>query len=108
MAHPRALQIVATVLNLRQSHPRASASDVLDFATRGQNLQGLDFGQHACPPDPFALIVADAMADAMAPGEWSAMTGPRADPALASALLEIWRTEVWPRFIARSPASGTD
>lgn len=95
------MAIVSAALALRSSHPAAPALDVLDLVMRGRRAVPADFGVDGLPPGPFALLVADALDTAMTAGEWRAWTAPDADPRLRAGLLEIWRAEVWPRFVAR-------
>lgn len=93
--------IVSTALALRRSHPVAPPLDVLDLVMQGRCAVPADFGADGLPPAPFALLVADALDSAMTPEEWRVWTAHDADPRLRAGLLEIWRAEVWPRFVSR-------
>lgn len=98
---PRVRAIVSTALALRCSHAGAPALDVLDLVMQGRHQVAADFDSDGLPPAPFALLVAEALDSAMTPGEWRAWTSDDADPRLRAGLLEIWRAEVWPRFVER-------
>jgi|SRR5512138_2802271 hypothetical protein len=93
--------IVSESLALRVSHGHASAADVLDLVMQGRQFRLIDFGEHMLPPSPFALLVAEAVGDAMSPAEWEAFTGPNADANLRSALQLQFALNVWPKFLLR-------
>ena len=57
------------------------ASDVLDLVMQGGQVFTVE------PPAPFALIVAEAFDRGMPASDWTAWTGPAANPALRAALL---------------------
>jgi hypothetical protein len=101
MPDPIALAIVSESLALRASHDHAPAADVLDLVMRGRQFRLIDFGEHMLPPAPFALLVAEAVGDAMSAAEWEAFTGPRADANLRSTLQLQFALNVWPRFLQR-------
>jgi hypothetical protein len=46
-------------------------------------------------------MVAEAFDRGMSVDDWALMTGSRADPQLRTALLGIYASEVWPRFVQR-------
>jgi len=58
------------------------------------------------PWTPFGRLIAEAFDRGMTPEEWVSLTRPTADPMLVSALLEVWGTQVMPRFMARFGAAG--
>lgn len=93
--------IVQAALALRGSHPHAPPREVLDLVMRGTEDRLLDFGAHMVPPEPFAVLVAQAMGDPMTPDEWLAFTGPEADARLRSALRLQFTLNVWPLFLER-------
>ncbi|MCW5631864.1 MAG: hypothetical protein KIT17_00875 [Rubrivivax sp.] len=101
MADPTARAIVSRCLSLRLSHPRAPAIDTLDLVMLGHHGQRLDFGADAIPPATFALVVAEALDRGMIVQDWRALTGPQADPAIRAGLQQLWRDEVWPKFVSR-------
>jgi hypothetical protein len=101
MPDPIALAIISESLALRESHGHASAGDVLDLVMQGRQFRLIDFGEHMLPPAPFALLVAEAVGDAMSPAEWEAFTGPRADANLRSTLQLQFALNVWPKFLLR-------
>ena len=101
MSDPIALAIVNESLALRTSHGHASAADVLDLVMQGRQFRLIDFGEHMLPPAPFALLVAEAVGDAMSPAEWEAFTGPKADASLRSTLQLQFALNVWPKFLQR-------
>lgn len=96
-----ALAIVHEALALRASHPHAPPRDVLDLVMRGRRGRLIDFGDHMVPPDGFAILVAEAMGDPMAPADWAAFTGPEADPRLRAAMRLQFALNVWPLFLQR-------
>lgn len=78
------------------------ASDVLDLVMQGGQVFTVE------PPAPFALIVAEAFDRGMPASDWTAWTGPAANPALRAALLQVWRANVWPRWRATPGAAAAD
>lgn len=101
MSDPVALAIVNESLALRASHGHASSADVLDLVMQGRQFRLLDFGEHMLPPAPFALLVAEAVGDAMSAAEWEAFTGPNADANLRATLQLQFALNVWPKFLQR-------
>ena len=101
MPDPIAPAIINESLALRTSHDHASAGDVLDLVMQGRQFRLIDFGEHMLPPAPFALLVAEAVGDAMSPAEWEAFTGPSADANLRSTLQLQFALNVWPKFLLR-------
>ncbi|MFO1216831.1 MAG: hypothetical protein U1E89_00450 [Burkholderiaceae bacterium] len=101
MPDPVATAIVHEALALRVSHAHAPALDVLDLVMRGRHGRLLDFGTHMVPPDAFAILVAEAMADPIPPADWAAFTGPDADPRLRAAMRLQFALNVWPLFLER-------
>lgn len=59
-----------------------------------------DFGPAIEAGAPFALLVAEAFDKGMAPDDWLLVSNPATDPAVVAALVNVWRTEVLPRFAA--------
>jgi hypothetical protein len=93
---------VDAALALSRSHPHAPAIDVLNVALQGVDRQTLDFGPDGLPPAPFAMLVVVAHDNTVLTlEEWGWLANPKIDPKLATALLEIWRNTVWPRFMAQ-------
>lgn len=86
----------ASALTLRASHPLAPALDVLDVVFKGRLLPLMPL-----PPEPFALLVAEAFDQGMHCDDWASLMRPDGDPRVHAALLAIWRDEVWPLFVAR-------
>jgi hypothetical protein len=101
MQFQMAEQIVQAALALRRSHAHAPPQEVLDLVMQGSAGHLLDFGTHMVPPDPFAVLVAQAMGDPMTPDEWLAHTGPEADARVRSALRLQFALNVWPLFLER-------
>lgn len=101
MSDPIALAIVNEALALRASHGHAPAADVFDLVMRGRQFRLIDFGEHMLPPSSFALLVAEAVGDAMSAAEWEAFTGPNADANLRSTLQLQFALNVWPKFLQR-------
>jgi hypothetical protein len=91
----------AAALALRASHPNAPALDVLDVVFAGGPLPPMPL-----PPEPFALLVAEAFDLGMHHHDWAVLMRPEGDPRVHVALLAIWRDEVWPLFVARYGAAG--
>jgi len=90
----------AETLTLRRSRADAPALDVLDLVMKDRR-QLPDFGDLALPPAPFALTVAEAFDRGMSVDDWALMTGSLAEPTLRTAVLGIFASEVWPRFVQR-------
>jgi hypothetical protein len=72
MPDPCAKQIVDTALALRQTHPGATALEILDLTMKGHERSDPDFsvvGQpwddDSQPPSPFAELLRAALAPAM-------------------------------------------
>ncbi|MBL8319938.1 MAG: hypothetical protein JNJ42_16130 [Burkholderiaceae bacterium] len=101
MQDPVATAIVCESLALSVSHAHAPAVDVLDLVMRGRHDRLLDFGLHMVPPDPFAILVAQAMGDPMPAEDWEAFTGPEADPRLRAAMRLQFALNLWPLFLQR-------
>jgi hypothetical protein len=85
---------------LRRSHPHVTARQLLDLVLDQRTGAVADFGAAIAPGHPFALLVAEAFDRGMSPDEWAAWTSPGADPLLVTALLQVWHSEVLPRFAA--------
>ena len=100
MSAAEARKIATEAVTLRKSHAHAPALDVLDLVMKGHH-ELPDFGDLALPPRPFALMVAEAFDRGMSVDDWALMTGSRADPQLRTALLGIFASDVWPRFVQR-------
>ena len=100
MPDPVAIAIVNECLALRQSHPSVPASDVLDLVMQGRHHRHYDFGSAMFPPDPFALVVAEAV-DFMPANDWAALTGASVTPDQRAAMQVMWALEVWPKFMKR-------
>ncbi len=93
---------IDAALALSRSHPQAPAVEVLNMALQGLDRQALDFGHDGLPSRPFAMLVAVAHDNTVLTlEEWGWLANPKIDPKLATALLEIWRDKVWPRFMAQ-------
>jgi hypothetical protein len=101
MQDPASTGIVSQLLALRASHSRAPARDVFDLVMQGRVGQVLVFGAELEPSAPVGQLLAEAFDECMSPAEWSAFTGPGAQPALRAGCLQIWQTYVLPRFEAR-------
>lgn len=99
----RAAQIASSAVSLRRSHPHAPALDVLDLVFKGQDPDTLDFSAEELtrPRTEFGQLIAAALDRGMTPDEWMMFTGPRAEPELVSASLQVWKTYVLPLFAAR-------
>jgi len=92
---------VDAAVALHLSHPHAPTADVLELALQGVDRRTLVFGQEAEPPSAFGMMVAEVHDNTgLTLEEWGWLANPRIDPKLATALLEIWRDKVWPRFLA--------
>ena len=96
-----ATQLIEEALALRRSHPHAPAADVLDLVMKGRTPWLEDFLDHMVPPSPFALLVAEAVDDCMCAADWLGMTGPKSEPAIRDALVQLYREAVWPKFVKR-------
>ena len=93
---------VDAAIALHRSHPHAPTVDVLDLALQGLDRRSMKFGPEAEPPAPFGMMVAEVHdATGLTLEEWGWLANPRIDPKLATALREIWRDKVWPRFLAQ-------
>ena len=101
MSTPEARKLAAVTQTLRRSRVDAPALDVLDLVMKDRRRQLPDFGDLALPPAPFALTVAEAFDRGMSVDDWALMTGSLADPTLRTAVLGIFASEVWPRFVQR-------
>jgi len=85
VAKPVARAVVARRLRLRLTHPAAPARDARDLIMRGRDAQ-LDLGADAIQP--------------LSSHSWlPKRSTPNADPVLLATLLQIWRDEVWLRFL---------
>lgn len=92
---------VDAAVALHRSHPHAPTADVLEVALQGVDRRSLVFGQEAEPPSAFGMMVAEVHDNTgFTLEEWGWLANPRIDPKLATALREIWRDKVWPRFLA--------
>lgn len=100
MSTPEARKLDAETLTVRRSRTDAPALDVLDLVMKDRRRLP-DFGDLAPPPAPFALTVAEAFDRGMSVDDWALMTGSLAEPTLRSAVLGIFASEVWPRFVQR-------
>ena len=104
---PTATETVKFAVALRSSHPHAPAIDVLDLVFSDVDIETLALDAEATAPwTPFGGLIAEAFDRGMTPEEWVSLTRPTADPMLVSALLEVWGTQVMPRFATRFGAAG--
>lgn len=101
MSTPEARKLDAETLALRRTRADAPALEVLDLMMKYRQRQMPDFGDLALPPAPFALTVAEAFDRGMSVDDWALMTGSLAEPTLRTAVLGIFASEVWPRFVQR-------
>ncbi|MBE7418095.1 MAG: hypothetical protein HS128_10145 [Ideonella sp.] len=92
---------ISEALALRKSHRRAAAADVLDLVIHERGLWLEDFFARMVPPDPFALLVAEAVGDFSPPAEWLALTGPKADERVREAMRHQYAESVLPKFFKR-------
>jgi len=88
-------------LALRNSHPCAPAVDVVDLVIFNRGLWLEDFFERMVPPDPFALLVAEAMGDFSPRAQWLALTGPNADEKVRAAMQQNYAETVLPKFVRR-------
>ena len=103
---PEAQRAADEALAVRRSHPQAPPIDVLLLAFKRR--QGLRFPAPTAPDSPltgprteFGQLIAAAFDRGMTPEDWIGLTGPKADPQLVAALMQIWHTHVLPQFAAR-------
>lgn len=97
-----AVDIVArALLLLRRQEPRLPAVQVLDEVMRGRSGRWIDFRDLAIPPEPFALLVAEAFDAGMLPCDWAGLLRPGCPLRVRELLLQIWANEVWPKFRVR-------
>lgn len=92
---------ISEALARRRSHPHAPARDVLDLVIRGRGLWLEDFFERMVPPDPFALLVAEAVGDFSPPAEWLALTGPNSNDGVRAAMRQNYAETVLPKFVKR-------
>lgn len=93
-----AVALAATTL--QATCPTASPREILDACLAGCVGPVSDFGPALSATEPFGLLVAKAFDDLMPPTAWEDWTQPGTDPALISALEQILRTYVLPKFAA--------
>jgi hypothetical protein len=108
MSNPDARAAVDAAVALSRTHGHAPPADVLELVMLGRTGQLLDFADPAAelqslasPRSDFGQLVAAALDRGMEPEDWRGLTGPHADPAIRTALLEIWRDEVMPKMADR-------
>lgn len=94
-------RVISQALALRKSHPRAPAADVLDLVICGRSLWLEDFFHRMVPPDPFALLVAEAVGDFSPPAEWLALMDSHADERVRAAMRQSYAETVLPKFVNR-------
>ena len=92
--------VARAAVALHGSHPQSTALDILDVCLRQRTGRVSDFGPAVEPGEPFALLIADAFDKGMTRDEWLWVKNPSADPKLVAALIQIWKTDVLPRFTA--------
>jgi len=100
-------------LNLRKTHPRASAREVLDLVSKGQLISAndADWLQGGNIPVEARVLKAAAFDRAMTESEWLASLQPSADPALRCSLEIVWEQLIFPQFVQRyggRPAEFTE
>jgi len=76
------------------------ALDIPNVCLRKRTGRVSGFGPAVGPGEPFALLIADAFDKGITRDEWLWVDSPLADPKLAEALRQLWKTEVLPRFAA--------
>jgi hypothetical protein len=97
-----ASKVVDTTLALRKSHPDAPAIAILDLVMRGRGDLWLgDLLKLMVPPEPFALLVAEALGDSSPTAEWLALTGPNSTPEVREAMRQSYLATVLVRFSRR-------
>jgi len=100
-------ETLATVLNhalnLRKTHPGASAREVLDLFFEGQliSANNADCRQGDNIPVEARVLIAAAFDQAMTESEWLAWLQPSADPALRRSLEIVWLQLIYPKFVQR-------
>lgn len=98
-ADATAASITAAAVQLRATHPQASARDVLDLVMQGRAGQQIDFGDMS-PVSPFGVIVLEAFDRATQVSDWIAFYR-HGDPRAVAVFDGLWRNEVWPAFVAQ-------
>lgn len=98
-ADATAASIIAGALQLRASHPKAPARDLLDLVMQDRAGQRIDFGDLS-PVSPFGLIVLEAFDLASPVCDWIAFYR-HGDPRAVAVFDGLWRNEVWPAFVAQ-------
>jgi len=98
---PAAAALVRRALDLRRSHPRAPAIDVLDVCLGGSACGLSQFGSALDPRAPFGLLVAEALDQGMPVQDWKGLLRPGAQPEVVGALMQVWQADVLPRLAAR-------
>lgn len=93
--------VARAAVALRESHPQVAALEVLDVVLRHGTGRLADFGDVLQPATPFGAIVAEAFDTGMAAQDWSLAVHPNSPPALVAALLQVWASEVLPKFAGR-------
>src|SRR5262245_466509 len=94
-------RVISESLALRKSHPHVPAADLLDLVIRERGPWLKDFFDRMVPPDPFALLVAEAVGDFSPTAEWLALTGPKADERVRAAMQRSYAEQVLPKFLRR-------
>lgn len=96
---------VAESLAIRSSHPKAPAREVLDLVMQGHTTAAdAALASWLEPSQPFAALVCEAFDTVMVIDEWRIMTAPQQEH--REALLEVWRSQVVARFLARYSAAA--
>jgi hypothetical protein len=105
-----ALRIVSACLQLRRSHPRAPARDILDLVVENKlrSRHWHDFGEWRYPPNEFGIMLAEASGYPIDLSEWpepgpieQTTDGRRARAILRSAFLKA----TWVAFEKRYGAT---
>lgn len=101
MPRPITPELAQRVVNLRGTHPKASAFELLDLVLTGPTGSLADFGNTVEPATPFGFIIAEAFDGAMHPQDWRLATNPASPPSLVAALRGIWANDVLPKLAGR-------
>jgi hypothetical protein len=108
MDAPSPLSLVTRAVALRGTHPQAPALDLLDVVFQGLQPGAVRFPAPALaddpltgPRSPFGALLAEAFDPLMSPAEWAGLTAPGVGPQQVAGMLQVWGTQVLPRFGAR-------
>jgi hypothetical protein len=90
-----------SALALRRSHPNVPPSEILALVLQDRCVCFDYFYETTAPPDPFAMLIAEAVGEGGRVAEWVRLSQPGIHPSVQAQQVLEFRRVVWPVFARR-------